>query len=118
MTWQQVCASLAVLAGLSGCTVGPNYRPPQVPVPATWSAEVPGEAEARAAVAPWWWTTFTDPMLESLIARAVQSNRDLRTAAGRVREARALRGVTAADDWPMLDVSGSYNTTVPVTMPR
>lgn len=108
MTWQQVCVSLALFAGLSGCTVGPNYRPPQVPVPATWSAEASGEAEVRAAVAPRWWTTFRDHMLESLIARAVQSNRDLRTAAGRVREARALRGVTAADDWPMLHVSGSY----------
>lgn len=47
-------------------------------------------------------------MLESLIARAVQSNWDLRTAEGRVREARALRGVAGADLWPAIDVSGSY----------
>ena len=31
-----------------------------------------------------------DPLLESLITRAVQANRDLRTAEGRVREAREL----------------------------
>src|SRR5215211_3117008 len=32
---------------------------------------------AHAAIAQWW-TTFKEPMLESLIARAVQSNLDLR----------------------------------------
>jgi NodT family efflux transporter outer membrane factor (OMF) lipoprotein len=88
--------------------VGPNYRASQAPVPATWSEAQPAGAEAREAEIAQWWTTFKDPMLESLVARAVQSNWDLRTAAGRLREARALRGVAAADLWPTINTSGSY----------
>jgi outer membrane protein, multidrug efflux system len=108
MIWQHVCAGLVLLASISGCMVGPTYRPPQVAVPAAWSEGPPNGAKARTAAIARWWTTFKEPMLESLIARAIQSNLDLRTAAARVREARALRGVTAADLWPTIDVSGSY----------
>jgi multidrug efflux system outer membrane protein len=93
---------------LSGCMVGPNYRAPQAPVPAAWSEAQQGAAKAGAAPMTQWWTTFKDPLLDSLIARAVQSNWDLRTAAGRVREARAQRGVAGADLWPTIDASGSY----------
>src|SRR5215510_8143245 len=108
MTWQYMGAGLVLLASLGGCMVGPNYHAPQVPVPATWSAGHLGGAAGQAAVTTQWWTTFQDALLESLIARAVQANLDLRTAAARVREARAQRGVTAADLWPTLHVSGSY----------
>jgi outer membrane protein, multidrug efflux system len=107
MTWQHVCTVLLLVVGLSGCMVGPNYRAPQAPVPASWSEAQPAEARAGTAVAQWW-TTFKDPVLESLTARAVQSNWDLRTAEGRVREARAQRGVAGADLWPSINVSGSY----------
>ena len=108
MTWQHMGAGLLLLASLGGCTVGPNYHAPQVPVPTTWSEGQPAGAEGQAAVTAQWWTTFKDALLESLIARAVQANLDLHTAAARVREARAQRGVTAADLWPTLNVSGSY----------
>jgi outer membrane protein, multidrug efflux system len=108
MTWQHVCAGLVLLASIGGCMVGPNYRPPQVAVPAAWSEGPPDGAKARTAAIAQWRTTFKEPMLESLIARALQSNLDLRTAAARVREARALRGITAADLWPTIAVSGSY----------
>jgi multidrug efflux system outer membrane protein len=108
MTWLQVCTGLLLVAGLSGCMVGPNYHAPQVPVPAAWSEAQPGTAKAGAAVMAQWWTTFKDPLLESLIARAVVSNWDLRTAVGRVREARAQRVVAGANLWPSINVSGSY----------
>jgi outer membrane protein, multidrug efflux system len=107
MGWLPVCACLLLWAGLSGCMVGPNYRSPPVPVPAAWNEAPQHAAGARAASIAQWWTTLNDPLLESLIARAVQSNWDLRTAAGRVREARAQRGVTAADLWPTVNVSGT-----------
>jgi NodT family efflux transporter outer membrane factor (OMF) lipoprotein len=61
-------------------------------------------AEANAA----WWTTFNDAELDSLIQRAAQSNPDLRVAEARLRQARALRQMSAADFWPTLDASGSF----------
>src|SRR5262245_36628111 len=91
MRWLQLWGGLLLVAVVSGCTVRPHYRPPAVPVPDAWSAAAT-QAEGEAVTAQWW-TTFQDPLLESLIARAVLANRDLRTAAARVREARALRGL-------------------------
>jgi NodT family efflux transporter outer membrane factor (OMF) lipoprotein len=55
-----------------------------------------------------WWTLFNDTTLESLIERAAASNNDLRLAEARIREARALRGIVAADGYPGVDVGGSY----------
>lgn len=107
MTRQYVWTVLLLAAGLTGCMVGPNYRTPQTLVPASWSEEQHG-AEVRTAATAHWWTTFKDPLLESLITRAVQANWDLRTAVGRVREAHALRGVAGADLWPTVNASGSY----------
>jgi NodT family efflux transporter outer membrane factor (OMF) lipoprotein len=44
-----------------------------------------------------------------LVSEARQSNLDLRTAEARVREARAARGIVAADYWPDIDAVGSYS---------
>ena len=55
-----------------------------------------------------WWTTLNDPALDALILRAVDANLDLRVAEARVREARALRGVVAAEGRPTIDATASY----------
>jgi NodT family efflux transporter outer membrane factor (OMF) lipoprotein len=55
-----------------------------------------------------WWASFNDAELDSLIQRAAQSNPDLRVAEARLRQARAVRQMSAADFWPTLDVSGSF----------
>jgi len=54
-----------------------------------------------------WWMTLKDPALTSLIQRAVTGNLDLKEARSRVREARARRGISAAERFPTLDVKGS-----------
>jgi outer membrane protein TolC len=63
----------------------------------------------RPAQVEAWWKTFNDPMLDSLLNRAVESNLDLRVATARVREARAQRGFIAADLWPQVGMSSSYD---------
>jgi len=55
-----------------------------------------------------WWSTFNDPLLTTLISRAVASNLDLRLAVARIREARAVRGVVAPDSQPQVAASGAY----------
>lgn len=49
-----------------------------------------------------WWTRFNDPALNKLIAGALQSSPDVRTAMARIDEARARRGVTRAALFPTL----------------
>ena len=91
-----------------GCAVGPNYQRPDRAGPAVWQEAQSDGVNTRAAEVARWWTKFNDPLLNSIVERAVGSNLDLRSAEARVREARALRSVTASGAWPAADVSGSY----------
>src|SRR4029434_8058593 len=86
----------------------PNYQKPDLPVPAGWQEAQQKGVEARSAELARWWSTFNDPLLNSLVERGIRSNLDLRLAEARIREARASRIVTASGAWPTLNVSGSY----------
>ncbi len=99
---------LSCLILLAGCKVGPNFHPPETPVPNEWVGPVPPPPTAAEQDLAHWWTTFEDPMLTSLVERAVQSNLDLRLAEARVRQARAARGVAASGLGPTVDATGSY----------
>ena len=105
--WRQ-WVGIAVTCGLAGCTVGPIYKRPVVSLPESWSEQPQSGVVAQSTDVVQWWSTFGDPVLNSLIERAVGANLDLRIATARVREARALRSVTAADSWPSIDVAGTY----------
>ena len=99
-----------------GCMVGPDYQRPQVVSPTAWAEPTangaptthPSSAATRPADLARWWRSFNDPMLDSLVDRAIATNLDLRQAPARVRQARAARGVVASAFWPGADVSGSY----------
>jgi len=97
---------LSLLA--AGCTVGPNYRRPETPVPQTWAQDSNG-LTAEPVNAAQWWTLFDDMQLDSLVDRAVRSNKDLRLAEARIRQARAQRRVTASSGLPTLNATGSYS---------
>jgi NodT family efflux transporter outer membrane factor (OMF) lipoprotein len=102
-------SSLAAMAlFLVGCSVGPDYKEPALAVPAAWTEAQQKGVDTRPAELTRWWTAFEDPMLNSLVDRAVRSNLDLRVAEARIREARASRAVVASGAWPTVDTSGSY----------
>lgn len=105
-------AVLIISIFAAGCMVGPNYHSPQTKVSEKWAAENPTANRSVTNVnqppVAEWWTTFNDPTLNALIDRAVQGNLDLQLAQARVREARAQRGVVAADLYPTVNVSSSY----------
>ena len=101
-------SAAAGLLFLAGCTVGPNYQEPQLAVPAGWQEGQQKGVDAKSVELTRWWTKFNDPLLDSLVERAVKSNLDLRLAEARIREARASRVVVASAAWPTLEVSGSY----------
>lgn len=102
---------ISMIMILTGCAaVGPDYVPPDMSSPTAWHSQlknglVGDEADPHALFR--WWTTFNDPVLSSLIDRAIAGNRDIREAEARVREARARRGASKADMFPTLDASGS-----------
>ena len=47
-----------------------------------------------------WWDVFQDPSLRDLIKVALKENYDVRIAAQRILEARAVLGITRADQYP------------------
>jgi multidrug efflux system outer membrane protein len=53
-----------------------------------------------------WWELFKDPVLQELTREALRNNYDLRTAAARVEEARALIGVTRSFLYPQVSFNG------------
>ncbi|MFX6250313.1 TolC family protein, partial [Acinetobacter baumannii] len=62
----------------------------------------PQQADGAGEAAPalGWQAWFPDPQLQALITQALANNRDLRAAALRVEEARALYGIQRADLFP------------------
>lgn len=86
-----------------GCTVGPDYVPPEVVLPQAWRDLEVAQGESIANVP--WWELYPDPVLHDLIALALRQNHDLRIAVERIEEARALYGFTRADLWPKVDVA-------------
>jgi NodT family efflux transporter outer membrane factor (OMF) lipoprotein len=105
---------VAVLFVLGGCAVGPNYRPPQTVTPDEWhalAAGTPAAPTADSAVLADWWKTFEDPVLDQLIEQALARNKTAKQAYASVVEARARRGIAAADFWPTLGVSAGGNRT-------
>ncbi len=91
-------AAIMALATTS-CLMGPDYQRPVVPTPAAYRDAPPTQDAATIADLPWW-TVFKDPELQSLLAEAVQNNRDLRAAVARVEQARALARIQKAQILP------------------
>ena len=107
--WILLGAAAAALAAAGGCAVGPDYHPPApAAVPATWQALPGGGVTDRQIGTAEWWKGFGDPMLNSLVGRALASNPDLRAVEARLRQSRAVREMSAAGLRPTLDASGSY----------
>ena len=97
---------MLALSALSGCMVGPDPTPPSVVTADAWHEDLV-EGLNRGDVDPGaWWRGFDDPMLVDLVATAERNNFDLRTAASRIREARSLYGIAAADLYPELGATG------------
>ncbi|WP_374419778.1 efflux transporter outer membrane subunit [Chromobacterium sp.] len=92
--------SLVALA-LTACAVGPDYSRPKLELPDSAQAQNP-------AIAMDWWKQFNDPVLDRLIAEALEHNQDLAAAAARVDEAAAQAGIARAQLLPALNANAGY----------
>ncbi len=104
----------AVAIALAGCMTGPDYAQPKVDVPEAWSSAREGGVTDGPSPVTAWWEAMGDPVLDTLVERAVAENFDLEIAESRVREARAARGIAASTMLPNVGVNASatYNQSI------
>jgi NodT family efflux transporter outer membrane factor (OMF) lipoprotein len=94
---------------LAGCTVGPNYRRPTAPVPATyketgdWKTAQPNDQNLDGD----WWKIFQDPQLNALEAQVNVSNQNLKAAEAQYTQARAQLRYYRADLFPTVTANPS-----------
>ncbi|URI08539.1 TolC family protein [Aquincola tertiaricarbonis] len=85
---------------MAGCTLPPLQPPAPAEVPPDWAT--PRDRESPAADLQGWWKDWNDPLLDQLVAQALQANPELLMATSRVRQARLLAGSEAARWRPSL----------------
>ncbi|HEY4646143.1 MAG TPA: efflux transporter outer membrane subunit [Steroidobacteraceae bacterium] len=96
----------ATALALSACAVGPSYERPDTELLHRFAGATDA-AYTTQAVPSRFWTVFNDEVLTSLIEEAIAANHDLRIAAARFDEARALRRDAAFDFGPVIEANGS-----------
>lgn len=92
-------ALLLSLGVLTGCAVGPDYRPPEIALSSTFLGQeaVDHRQVQQQADLTIWWAAFDDPLLTHFISLALEQNLDIAQAAARVAQSRAsLRYADAA----------------------
>ena len=97
---------LALCAVLTGCVVGPRYSQPNAGAPAKFASKT--DSAVSKAAENQWWKRFHDSELNSLIAQAEAQNRDLKAAAARLKEARALWREARFDLVPTVTTDAGY----------
>jgi multidrug efflux system outer membrane protein len=106
---------LGALLVLAGCSLAPKYEVPSTPTIATfkeapqqplspeeagtWKTAQPSDDVARGE----WWKVFEDAKLNDLEQQALDANQNLKAAAARVNEARAMNQAARAGLFPSLD---------------
>ena len=89
MVKRSLCAALAGVALISGCSFAPAYHVPTASVPpafkeaGAWQEAQPADRMPRDA----WWLVYRDPVLDRLERQAVAANLDIAAASARHDEA-------------------------------
>ncbi|MES2595272.1 MAG: efflux transporter outer membrane subunit [Verrucomicrobiota bacterium] len=97
-----ITATLSLI--LSGCTVGPDFKLPEVNLSTRWK----NKADMSDLGLPdAWWTLYRSATLNRLIDQALTYNQDLASALARVETARAMTGVEKAAWFPQLGMQNS-----------
>jgi NodT family efflux transporter outer membrane factor (OMF) lipoprotein len=104
---------LLAASALAGCTVGPNFTPPQAPTAATYlganerSAPSQGTPSIALGAGPAsrWWTAFGSPDLDALVDRAMANNQSLAASNATLDAARHELRAVAGRRLPQVDAN-------------
>ena len=96
---------------LASCTVGPNYKRPQLAIPDGFRTppDAPPPATALSLADQKWFDLFHDDSLKTLVTAALAHNFDMGIAAERVLEARATLAIVQGSELPTVDATAQLN---------
>jgi len=97
-----VLLSSAVL--LAGCASGPDYKKPDVTLPAAWQANTPFHQGVPndSALKGNWWELFQDAQLNQLEQQVIAQNQNLQVAAAHLEQARAQVTISKSGLFPQV----------------
>jgi len=96
-----LCAAL--LGGCADVRIS-EYKRPDAPAKSSWSRPSETAVSASGTISPQWWTEFRDPYLDSLVARAIAGNFDLKILAARIDVANLQIAEARAGALPTVDI--------------
>ena len=109
--------ALSTVLLLSGCTVGPKYVKPTVPMAPEFKEQPPEffkEADGWKTAQPSdqtirekWWEIFGDPQLNALEEELTISTQELKVSEARFRQARAMIRFNRSAEFPTISTSPS-----------
>jgi len=101
-------ATAGIALALAACAVGPDYRPPETPMPAHFDAAktAASSRDSRVIDSAQWWRALRDRELNSLIQRAIAASPTLEAALNRVQQARAQEAFIVGTALPQAEGSG------------
>jgi len=105
--WIACCGA----AGLSACSVGPDFQLPETGLPERYLAGVntsktaPASELVASVNLTQWWRSFRDPQLVSLVERSIAANPDIAIALARLQQARAQQFVAIGAALPKGELS-------------
>jgi NodT family efflux transporter outer membrane factor (OMF) lipoprotein len=115
-------AIAALIAILTACAVGPDFKRPPAPSPGYGSAPVKGETASAAGpggdvqrfvagmdIPSQWWTLFQSPKLNHLVEQALKGNPNVGAAQAALRQAHELYSAQWTSYFPT--VQGNFSGT-------
>lgn len=90
---------------LNACLTTTAYqKPPQIKIKEQWTLH--NIAIENTQSLEKWWQNFKDPELNRLIEEGLVNNHDIRRAALKLEEAKAVLAASRSDLWPSVDLEG------------
>jgi NodT family efflux transporter outer membrane factor (OMF) lipoprotein len=85
---------------LGACTVGPDFKRPEVALNESWEAKSDPRIATQTAIDVLWWKSFNDTTLDRLVELSYQQNLPLQIAGLKIVEARAQLGIATGLQYP------------------
>jgi NodT family efflux transporter outer membrane factor (OMF) lipoprotein len=110
--YKYVLTLLFLQLTVSGCiTVGPDYKYVNPDAPHSWNANMENgltNVTADNLTLAEWWKQLGDEVLAELEKSAAEGNLDIKIALSRIREARAMRGISKSRLFPTLNLNSTF----------